>query len=66
MLKYNSFEIGRMEFEKSVFLSTDPKRIEISNFKKGFGGNIYPIHQGLKYLNQDILKADFSKFLNSY
>jgi len=61
-LQFCSFEVGRMEFESSPFLSTDAKRKEISSFKKGFGGDIYPIHQGVKYYNENTLNSDFRSF----
>ena len=62
---YYSFEFGRMEFESSIFHSTNLKRTTISSFKKGFGGNIYPIHQGLKYYNQSTLDIDVDSFIAS-
>jgi hypothetical protein len=51
----SSFEIGRMEFELSIFQKTDNKRKQISFFKKGFGAPILPIFQGIKFFNKKAL-----------
>ena len=64
-LKYNAFEIGRMEFENSIFYHTDVKRKHISSFKKGFGGNIYPIHRGIKYYTEKGIRYDVDNYLSN-
>jgi hypothetical protein len=53
-----------MEYENSLFLSTNDKRVGISSFKKGFGGDIYPIHQGIKYYNSEALNIDIASLIS--
>lgn len=44
----------------------DSKQLNISNFKKGMGGNIIPIYRGTRYLNKDIFEDEIMKFIDIY
>jgi FemAB family protein len=66
-LKENNFqllELGHQHFGKQFFDYPSVKDLQISFFKRGFGGEISPLFRGSKYFNNNVLKNDFLNNIN--
>lgn len=50
------YEMGEQVFGKTHYSDPDIKLINISNFKRGFGGYTVPFWRGVKYINDSIMQ----------
>jgi hypothetical protein len=63
---YNSSEIGLQQFGPTLFDFPDKKELDISYFKKGFGGFLAPFFIGEKYYDRDYFLAEYNDRLKKY
>lgn len=63
-------EIGLQQFGQQLFDFPSQKNLNISFFKRGFGGNIVTVYQGIKYYKKEHMKEDLevnmNKLLDNY
>jgi hypothetical protein len=57
---FTTFELGEQAYGPQLFSSPSRKEINISFFKRGFGGGIVPIHRGVKYYAPSAMQRDLS------
>jgi len=57
---YKFFEIGYQYSESTLFDNISEKEINISYFKRGFGGESVSLYRGIKYLNLSLMKSELS------
>ncbi len=55
---YKTYEIGLQQFGPQFFDVPSPKHLQISLFKRGFGGRTAPIFHGIKYYNEEYMKKE--------
>lgn len=55
---FNFLELGWQQFGPQVFDHPNQKDINISFFKRGFGGKILVLYRGLKYYDKEYMKKD--------
>lgn len=64
---FDDFEIGWQFFNANMFDTVSDKEIQISFFKRGFGGDNYTLYRGIKYYNMEVkiqeLTDSYQKFL---
>ena len=48
------YEIGWQVFWENFSDFSSPKEVNISKFKRGFGGDTYPLYMSEKYYNKDL------------
>ncbi len=58
---FKYFELGAQLFGNQFFSCPSPKEIDISFFKRGFGGMTVPLFRGIKYYHADYMKADMEE-----
>ena len=51
-------DIGLQQFSHQIFDHPSQKDINISFFKRGFGGMTVPFYRGIKYLDRNAIKQD--------
>lgn len=56
--RFYSLEMGLQQFGEQLFDHPDTKDLNISFFKRGFGGNLTTLYCGIKYYNRDLLKNE--------
>jgi len=44
----------------------DEKQLNISHFKRGFGGKMVPLFEGIKYFDKDLFEKDLEIFKNKF
>ena len=66
----NYLEIGLQQFGHQIFDHPNQKDLNISFFKRGFGGNIVTLYRGIKYYKKGCMRKDLEdnvhKLLKSY
>ncbi|MBU1052660.1 MAG: hypothetical protein KKC46_02385 [Proteobacteria bacterium] len=66
---FKYFELGSQFYGHQLFNHPSEKEINISFFKRSFGGMTVPFFMGVKYYNEDYMKADmenhFQKLVKS-
>jgi len=55
---FTGFELGWQHFSQQLFDQPSKKEIDISFFKRGFGGTNYPLFRGIKYYNHTLMKKE--------
>jgi len=55
---FKLLEIGHQQFGRQVFDHPSLKDINLSFFKRGFGGEIRTIYRGIKYYDKEYMKKD--------
>ncbi len=67
-IKY--IEMGMQQFGHQIFDNPNQKDLNISFFKRGFGGNTVSLYRGIKYYKKECLKKDLEdnvhKLLKNY
>jgi FemAB family protein len=61
---YQALELGHQYFGKQIFEFPSAKDLQISFFKRGFGGEISTLYRGSKYYNNSVLKNDMLNNIN--
>lgn len=64
--KYDFYEIGWQYFNRTLADNPSQKEIDISSFKRGFGGQIVPLFRGEKYYDKDYFLTVYSERLKNY
>ncbi len=59
--RFKKLETGLQQFGHQIFDHPTKKDLNISFFKRGFGGHIIPVHRGIKYFDKALMKTDLSK-----
>ncbi len=57
---FKYYELGRQYFYPQFFNNPSEKDINISFFKRGFGGVIIPLFRGIKYYDVELMKTDMN------
>lgn len=52
--KFSWLELGWQFYREQFFDRPSEKEINISYFKRGFGGRSFPLYRGIKFFNEDI------------
>lgn len=65
-IKYNYFDIGFQRFSNQILENTVKKLIDISFFKRGFGGKNIPVFRGIKYYQKEYMKKDLNFNIQTY
>lgn len=55
---FNYLDIGFQRFNTQIHENVTKKMVNISFFKRGFGGEIIPVYRGVKYYNNNFKKKD--------
>jgi FemAB family protein len=55
------FESGWQHFGEQMFDHPSEKDIQIAAFKRGFGGETFPLWRGIKYFSQEALERDIEQ-----
>jgi predicted N-acyltransferase len=63
---FKRLETGAQQFGLQVFDWPDQKNLNISFFKRGFGGAIVPVYRGIKFFRKDDLEKHVKGFLERY
>lgn len=61
---YRKYEIGQQQFGPQMHDVPSPKELNISFFKRGFGGRTIPAYRGIKYYDMIFMEADLKKNLS--
>jgi len=56
--EFDLLEIGWQHYSPQIFDHPSKKEIDISLFKRGFGGKTYPLFRGIKYYDREYMKKD--------
>ena len=63
-------ELDNQYFGPQIFENPSDKEINISKFKRGFGGEMRPLYRGIKFYDKDLLKDEMNEnirlFIHSY
>lgn len=62
---YSKLELGWQHFSQQIFDHPSKKEVDISFFKRGFGGNVVPLFRGIKYLNKEQMASEFNNNIHS-
>ena len=62
--KFKTLEFGHQYFGKQLFRQPSKKDMNISFFKRGFGGKIVTLYRGVKYYNKEFMKKDLTRNIN--
>jgi len=62
--KIKKLELDTQFYSRQLFETPSQKEINISYFKKGFGGSITTLFRGVKYYDKDLLLSDLNQFIN--
>ena len=52
------YEMGLQQFGAQIYNNPSRKDLDISFFKRGFGGLTLPLYQGIKYYDKEYMKED--------
>lgn len=63
---YSTYEIGTQQFGSQVYDITSEKDLNIAFFKRGFGGNSYPVFRGEKFYSKEYFLKIYSERVNQY
>ena len=58
---FDLLEIGQQQFGDQVFDHPSKKDLDISFFKRGFGGKVVTLYRGVKYCNKELMKKDLNR-----
>ena len=58
---FKLLEIGWQSFGKQIFDHPSQKYINLSFFKRGFGGEIRTLYRGIKYYDKEFMKKDLEQ-----
>ena len=53
-------------FGPQMFEHPSVKEINISKFKRGFGGAMRPLYRGIKFYDEDLLKVEIQEAANNF
>ena len=56
--EFDLLEIGWQHYSTQIFDHPSKKEIDVSLFKRGFGGKTYPLFRGIKYYDREYMKKD--------
>jgi len=59
------FELGWQHFSWQLFDHPSKKEIDISFFKRGFGGDTFPLFRGIKYCNRNLMAKELNQTIHS-
>jgi len=59
-----NIEIGHQQLGPQIFDSPSEKEINLSFFKRGFGGNIKTLYRGIKYYDHNYMKKELVEIVN--
>lgn len=62
--KFETLEFGQQQFGKQIFDNPSKKDLDISFFKRGFGGKIVTLYRGIKYYDNDFMRDDINSNIN--
>lgn len=63
---FKRLETGVQQFGIQVFDLPVQKNINISFFKRGFGGSMTPVYRGIKFYDKGALESSLMRFMNEY
>lgn len=55
---FNCIDMGWQQFSHQLFDDPSPKDLSISFFKRGFSGRIITLYRGVKYYDNNLMKAE--------
>ncbi|MFH1662263.1 MAG: GNAT family N-acetyltransferase [Candidatus Falkowbacteria bacterium] len=63
---YDFYEIGLQKYGALLYDFPDKKQLDISHFKKGFGGFVSPLFMGEKYYNKDFFLKVYNERVKKF
>lgn len=60
------FDVGIQHFGPQMHCVPSRKEMDISFFKRGFGGEVRSLYSGVKYYDNDLLRLDLATMLENY
>ena len=61
---FHGLDMGRQQFSQQIFDQPSEKELNISFFKRGFGGDIFTQYRGIKYHRADFMKEEIKNMLS--
>lgn len=58
---FSRVELGMQQFTPQLFETPSEKGVNISLYKRGFGGDLVPMYQGVKYRDPDLLRSEIGQ-----
>lgn len=58
---FKLLELGHQSFGSQLFGQPSKKDINISFFKRGFGGDVFTLYRGIKYYNRDFMQEELEQ-----
>lgn len=61
---FRRLDLGCQQFGPQLFDHPTPKEVQISFFKRGFGGKLVPFFRGIKYYDKESMGQDLRRNMN--